>query len=130
MRLEPGLAGACCLAAALCLQTCSLPEAPAAPLRITAQTLTLAWDPPEAWGAMVRKYSLYFRQMNGSTWSKLGTSTSTAFEVSQKSVGGNGTYVFGVSAILPDGSESPMHSSLDFSANPAGGWYVFWVLSR
>jgi len=39
-----------------------------------------------------------------------------------------GKYDFGVSVKTKDGKISKIHSSLDTSASPATGWYIFWIM--
>ena len=41
---------------------------------------------------------------------------------------GNGSFDFGVVAEAASGAESPMHSSLDHTAQPTSGWYLTWDL--
>jgi len=39
-----------------------------------------------------------------------------------------GKYDFGVSIVTNDGVESAIHSSLDYTASPPTGWYIYWVM--
>ena len=42
---------------------------------------------------------------------------------------GDGSYDFAVSSISEFGIESDLHTSLDYTAVPIGGWYILWVRS-
>ena len=37
-------------------------------------------------------------------------------------------YDIGVSFVTTDGTESAIHSSLDKTASPPTGWYIFWIM--
>jgi hypothetical protein len=43
---------------------------------------------------------------------------------------GNGKFDFAVSAVNAAGKASSLHTSLDASAIPFGGWYIVWFMSK
>jgi hypothetical protein len=92
-----------------------------------AQTVTLAWDPP---AGDVSSYKVFCREHGASTWSLLAeipAQTDPAITLHQADFG-NGSFDFGVEALADTGAESPMHTSLDATAQPASGWYLTWEL--
>jgi len=70
-------------------------------------------------------YTIYYRVHGASDWiaySEVVATNGTVFHVDL----GNGTWDFGVSATDFSGNESEIHSSLDMTAIPTGGWYLLW----
>jgi hypothetical protein len=103
----------------------------ALPLVRTAESLTLQWDPPPYdLGPVTRvvSYNVYYRKHGGASWSLLQTTPATpAPEATlNRSLLGNGSFDFAVTAVNSLGESSPVHSSLDANAFPPGGWYVVW----
>jgi len=95
--------------------------------------LTLAWDPPLTdipnRLTEVTKYQIYCRRHGASEWEMLGevpASSRPEYRVEHDRLG-DGLYDFAIRAITRDGLASPLHTSLDNSADPVSGWYVFWV---
>lgn len=43
---------------------------------------------------------------------------------------GDGEYDFAVRAVNSNDVASSIHSSLDASANPFGGWYILWFTTK
>jgi hypothetical protein len=119
----------------LVLHGCGFPKTGAAPIQVSSNSLDLEWDPPVDPGVLlpgqVLRYRVYSRHLDEGSWKYLKeTAGKTFVSITNAEVGGDGTYAFGVRSVSPDGVESPLHTSLDFSADPAGGWYVFWVKSE
>jgi len=105
-------------------------ESPGSTLsQITSQadSVTLAWDPSTG---EVAAYKIFYRQHGTESWSVL-TEVPAQAEPSlilYHSDFGNGSFDFGVEAVADTGAESPMHSSLDATAQPTSGWYLTWDL--
>ncbi len=95
--------------------------------------LTLAWDPPLAdipnRPTEVEKYQVYYREHGTLDWRFLGEAPASPhpeYTVEHRLLG-DGQYDFAIRAITQSGQASLLHSSLDSSADPVCGWYVFWV---
>jgi hypothetical protein len=95
-------------------------------------TLTLAWDPPLAdlphSPERVEYYQIYYCERTAGAWAILGEVPATdypQYTVLHDTVG-NGSFIFAVRAVWTQGLRSPLHSSLDNTADPLGGWYVTW----
>jgi len=97
--------------------------------------LTLAWDPPLSdipnRPSEVASYQIYCREHGTSYWRLLGeipASSHPEYTVEHRQLG-NGLFDFAVRAVTTSGQASPLHSSLDSSADPVSGWYVLWAQS-
>jgi hypothetical protein len=88
--------------------------------------LTLAWDPP---ASPVSSYKLFYRIHETGTWALLDqiAATGAPEDTIDHANLGNGEFDFGVVAVAEDAAESPMHTSLDNTAQPECGWYLRWV---
>jgi hypothetical protein len=93
-----------------------------------ANQLTLAWNPPASGASQVVSYTIQYRAHGTSAWHTLVTipATSQPSYTVLHSAMGNGSFDFAVSSIDSTGATSPLHTSLDPSANPSSGWYVTW----
>ncbi len=56
----------------------------------------------------------------------INSSDNPYFTVKHSDVG-DGVYVFAVSTVGEGGGQSPLHTSLDYTADPISGWYVWWM---
>jgi hypothetical protein len=93
----------------------------------SGSSFTLVWDPA---AGSIGQYHVYYRAKGAGNWAFLDsvaasdqptyTITSLLFPP--------GTYEFGVTSVDPWGNESPLHTSLDESADPASGWFLEWNL--
>jgi hypothetical protein len=102
-------------------------------IRVKTAFLTIRWDPPTR---LVRgspkfpqRYNIYYSNFGESNWTLLGSIQATdhpSFTVKHSDVG-DGVYVFAVSTVGIGGGESIKHTSLDYTANPITGWYVWWM---
>jgi hypothetical protein len=92
-----------------------------------ANQLTLQWNPPTS-GPTPVSYTLEYRIHGTTTWQFLATlpATSQPGYTIQHSVLGNGSFDFAVSATDSTGATSPLHTSLDQSADPTSGWFISW----
>jgi hypothetical protein len=117
----------------LTLSGCAFPSGGSSPIMVTAKTITLEWDPPSVeflFGPLaIPFYHVYIRHHGSPNWIFCGQVTATANPQIQlhHSDYGNGTYDFAVSAVDTLGQESALHTSLDASASPYGGWHIDWV---
>ncbi len=104
----------------------------ASPITAYSKTITLEWDPP--WSAQasnfvnLQAYRVYYRAHYGGTWmSVMDVPVGAPPEaVIDNEKVGNGVWDFAVSLVSILGRESELHSSLDDSAEPVGGWFVIW----
>lgn len=88
--------------------------------------LTLAWDPPPS---PVDAYRLYYRIHGAAAWALLDELPASAQPecTIEHAVLGDGEFDFGVVAVDEDEGDSPMHTSLDDTAQPECGWYLRWA---
>lgn len=92
----------------------------------SASVLYLEWvddDNPQP-----ASYNIYYRDYLDEDWILLGNipATDPTLEIDYSQFG-DGSWVFGVSALDSQGNESKIHSSLDNTADPNTGWYLLWV---
>ncbi len=94
----------------------------------TAAQATLQWNPPATGASQVVSYTISYRVHGTSTWTLLATipAASQPSYLVLRSVVGSGTFDFAVASVDSGGISSPLATSLDPTANPAGGWYLSW----
>jgi hypothetical protein len=113
-------------------QGCVKPIIQTAPLHVSSGCIILEWDaPPEAKllppGTQLH-YLVYYRKQSEDWWRLIReTVGETNASIAQSDVGGDGVYVFGVKAVSSSGVATGIATSLDFNAEPIGGWYIFWT---
>jgi hypothetical protein len=116
----------------LWIDSCSLPASGWFPIKVSSATITLQWDPPAMQfyppSVSVAKYRIYWRPHTSGGWNLLAEIPATAHPAltikhSQLS---NGAFDFAVRSVNALGGSSSLHSSLDASATPFGGWYIVW----
>lgn len=76
-------------------------------------------------------YNVYYRARGSTTWTFLGEAPDIQdpwYEIWHSDIG-DGYWEFAVVAVDVNGNESGYHTSLDQNANPAGGWYLLWVVN-
>ena len=98
--------------------------------------LTLAWDPPLTdipnRPTEVAAYQIYYREHCTCDWLLIGeipASRHPEYTIDYSRIDA-GLYDFAVRAITVDDRASPLHTSLDSSADPVSGWYVLWIGSQ
>ena len=94
----------------------------------TATQVTLQWDPPASGASQVVSYTVSYRVHGTTTWNTLGSvpaSTQASYTV-LRSTTGSGSFDFAVACINSVGASSPLHTSLDPTADPTSGWYLTW----
>ena len=104
------------------------PQIALANIGTTAAQLTLLWDPPASGASQVASYAVGYRIHGTSTWNTLATipaSPQPSYTVLHSAVG-NGSFDFAVSAKDTAGVTSPLHTSLDPTADPSSGWFLTW----
>jgi hypothetical protein len=92
-----------------------------------ATQVTLAWNPPAS-GASPASYVVSYRVHGTSAWTTLAmvaASPQPTYTV-LRSVVGAGSFDFAVATVDSTGDTSPVHSSLDSTADPTTGWYLTW----
>lgn len=106
------------------------------PVIVTSEALTIAWDPPRtsfpAAPLAISLYKVYYSRHGSTDWSCIGivpASENPTFTLDHSRLG-DGSFDFGVRAVDGRGEESALHSSLDASADPFGGWFIIWTRSR
>jgi len=99
---------------------------------MSSASVVLEWDPPDSQflpaSIAVTSYLVYVRPHGSSTWRIFAQVPARPHPqlVVKRSDLGNGNYDFGVSSVNAMGFESTLHTSLDTSADPVGGWYLIW----
>ena len=100
---------------------------------IESEYIQLEWDPPhgDEENALlpVVLYKIYYRVHGMEDWVVLDlipAEQNPKYIVYHSDLG-NGSYDFAVSAVQINDIESQLHSSLDISAVPIGGWYIMWL---
>ena len=108
-------------------------------IAVAADSLTLGWDqePDTLWNveAGIGAFRVYVRERGTRDWtfvSEIETTVEPTFTVSSADAFAGRAeaelqFEFGVSSVTRDGEESMIHSSVDFDAQPRGGWYVVWT---
>lgn len=94
-----------------------------------SDSTTIYWSPPgQNYFQAEATYRLYYKAFEdrdkNSPWIFLTSTADTEVIVKSRQTG-PGSFIFGVT-YLADGKESAMHTSLDSTAIPAEGWYLFW----
>ncbi len=113
-------------------QSCQWSNFQSAKILIDSEYITLAWDPPPVEEANpfqpVVSYKVYYRIHGMDDWIFLGVPADKYLEYTVfHSDLGNGSYDFAVSAVHVYDRESGLHSSLDITSDPTGGWYIIWL---
>jgi hypothetical protein len=112
---------------------CTLTFAEHMVIVVRSSELSLAWDPPP--DAMrvgpnrIESYTVSYRPHGVGTWRTAARvkATDTPGATLKHKDFGNGYYDFAVRAVTAGGHSSGMHTSLDGSADPVGGWYALWI---
>ncbi len=114
-------------------QNCQWMDYEPSKLVINTEYIQLEWDPPpvdEEYDFLpVVSYKIYYRIHGMNDWILLDlipAEQNPRYTVYHSEVG-NGSYDFAVSAVYLSDIESLIHSSLDTSADPIGGWYIIWL---
>jgi hypothetical protein len=94
--------------------------------------LTLAWDPPATdipgTSAEVAKYQVLYQEHGSNCWillDEIPSDRHPQYTIVHDRLK-DGLYDFAIRAITVNGQFSALHTSLDSSADPISGWYVFW----
>ncbi len=122
------------LALVLCGCAMSL-MSPAVGIPVTADSISLSWDPPAGGlpGMLgVSSYRIYYRPHDTLAYTMIAevpASSGTSYQLSHAAIG-DGQFDFAVAAINGIGLSSDLHESVDWNAAPMGGWYIIWINSR
>ncbi|WP_143305763.1 hypothetical protein [Marispirochaeta aestuarii] len=118
------------------LSGCKLPledffgEMGALPVHLERDSFMLAWEAEEPripdLPSSIEHFNIYYRNPDQEKWNYIKSTSGfkLCITLSAVELGGYGTYELGVSEVLNNGRELDIHSSTDFSAKPAGGWYL------
>ena len=105
-------------------------EIGATPVIIARDSFLLGWeaedpDIPDLPSAL-HHFNIYTRELHSKRWILLketaGFKLMTTLSVVE--MGGYGSYELGIAEVLNNGTVEEIHSSMDFDARPAGGWYL------
>jgi hypothetical protein len=113
------------------LTTCSFSwtdlDAPEKIPIVTAE-FTIAWDPPDETEtpAGYRVYYSPYKEVLWTTLADIDDGETTEYTITREALP-YGEYIFAVTSLSEDESESEKHTSLDDTAEPPSGWYVDWV---
>jgi hypothetical protein len=101
---------------------------PMARIDVSAASFTVAWDAPAS-GAAVASYNVYTREPATSVWTLVTNVAAVAAPelTITAALLDYGTYVFAVTSVGADGSESDFHASTDDTASPTEGWCIVWT---
>ena len=111
---------------------CQLIENEPAQIVIDSEYIQLEWDPPsvnEKDVSPIVSYRVYYRIHGMTNWRLLDVipaEQNPTYTIYHSELG-NGSYDFAVRAITSDNRVSNLHSSLDYAADPIGGWYIVWI---
>lgn len=101
------------------------------PIVVTRDFFLIAWDANEPsrpeLPSSVSHFNIYYRELFSKRWILLDSTEGTSRRSTTISAGelvGNGRFEIGVQQAFCNGRTSEIHGSTDFSAKPAGGWYV------
>jgi len=114
------------------IQSCTWMEFESTQIVVQSDTIQLEWDPPEVKnfdeGFIILYYRVYYRIHEMENWVLLDiipAQDHPKYKIHHSELG-NGSYDFAVRAVSAKSSYSSLHSSLDLTADPLGGWYVVW----
>ena len=116
----------------LIFYACQLIENEPAQIVIDSEYIQLEWDPPsvnEKDVSPIVSYRVYYRLHGMTNWSLLDiipAEQNPSYTIYHSKLG-NGSFDFAVSAVTSDDRVSDLHSSLDYAADPIGGWYIVWL---
>lgn len=103
------------------------------PLMVEAsgESITIGWEPPSpVLSGKIDYYSIYVKDHFDGSWvflKDVGNSGEEEITVQLQKQNIPYTYIdIGIRSHYKDGSKSELHSSLDNTASPACGWYVYW----
>jgi len=94
-----------------------------------ADSVIVYWDKPDENSVSVKNYKLYYRPYSQATWITLKDSVPVSdkpsYVVYRNQLNSTDSIViFGIQAITFSGQTTEIHTSLDSTANSAGGWIL------
>jgi len=100
------------------------------PITVSTSSFFIAWDADGEslidLPSSTDYFKLYYRELFAKDWiflkSTMGNRSMVTVTVAE--LEGNGNYEFGIEQVYNNGRSSEIHGSTDFSAKPAGGWYL------
>lgn len=100
------------------------------PITVSTSTFFIVWNSEEEslsdLPSSTDYFKLYYRELFAKDWILLKSTRGkqSRVMVSVFELEGNGNYEFGIEQVYRNGRSSEIHGSTDFSAKPAGGWYL------
>ncbi|WP_319562183.1 hypothetical protein [Marispirochaeta sp.] len=101
-----------------------------APIYISRDSFMLAWEAEEPLIAelpsSVHHFNIYYRKLHEKKWRPLKSTGvfKVCSTISVMEMDGYGSYEIGIAEVLNNGTVREIHKSTDFTAKPAGGWYL------
>jgi hypothetical protein len=100
------------------------------PITVSSNYFLISWDAEEEilseLPSSTSYFNLYYRKLFAKDWiflkSTYGNKNIVTVNVSE--LRGNDSYEFGIEQVYKNGRTSEIHGSTDFTAKPAGGWYL------
>ena len=100
------------------------------PIAVSTSSFLLAWDVDNEsltdLPSSTRYFNIYYRELFAKDWILLKSTNGniSSITVNDHEIEGSGNYEIGVEQVYKSGRTSEIHGSTDFSAKPAGGWYI------
>jgi hypothetical protein len=96
-----------------------------------SDSVTFFWDSPSWNPDTVQYYELFFRPIGDNLWTLLKSNipplANNAIVVHRSEISsGDSLFYFAVRYVTGGGIRSAYHVSLDSTAVPPGGWFLFW----
>jgi len=101
------------------------------PITVSTSSFLIAWDAEEEslnnLPSSTSHFNLYYRELFAKDWILLKSTeedNEKMITVNVSELEGSGNYEFGIEQVYRNGRTSEIHGSTDFTAKPAGGWYL------
>lgn len=102
-------------------------------IRVNGASAKISWESPNpVLNHQILQYNIYIKNHNGGAWTLLEEIQNTKEDVLTFTLlKENIPYSFidiGIRSVYTSGTMSEIHSSLDDTAEPSCGWYLYWTL--
>ena len=101
------------------------------PITVYTASFLIAWDAEEEslnnLPSSTSHFNLFYRELFAKDWILLKSTeeeNEKMITVNVSELEGIGNYEFGIEQVYRNGRTSEIHGSTDFTAKPAGGWYL------
>jgi hypothetical protein len=99
-----------------------------------ADSVKISWDPPPDVNDTAAYYELFYRPVSDSSLilykSNIGLINPKAVIYRKDILSKDSVFYFAVRYVTGDGLKSDFHFSSDSTAQPVGGWYLFWKVKE